>query len=169
MLSACAERPLVFISYSSKQFDLVNKIKEAIDGHFGGRIETWMAAFDMYGAPLTAMGANLKRAAMVMMCVSSSYEASKYCLSEASMGFNANKEMLVLIMEEHYDPTNNETLNPIVTLPMRKECFSAKKIEAALPSIFKEIERGIENRFHFNYFQAIIVLLIISFGKFLLN
>ena len=141
------EKPLIFISYSSMDERLVEKIKGAIDNKYRNKYDTWMAKFDMQGAPLTSMGENLDRASLVILCVSATYEASKYCLSEASMSFNGNKEMIVLIMKENYDPTRNKTLNPIVTLPMRISCFSDKHVEASLEKIFSEIENGIAKWF----------------------
>ena len=129
------------------------KLKGGIDSRLGNRYDTWMSYYNMQGAPLAAMGEYLKKASMVIMCVSFSYEKSEYCLAEASMAMSRNKKRLVLILEEGYDPTRNEILDPIVTLPMRIECSTDKMLENSMEKIIGEIEKGISQRFPFcSYF-----------------
>ena len=106
-----------------------------------------MAFYNMTGSPLTAMGEYLKKASMVIMCVSPSYEESEYCMAEASMAMEFKKKRLVLIMEDHYDPKNNITLHPIVALPMRIPCYNDQLLEGSMEQIFREIESGLAQRF----------------------
>ena len=119
-------------------------LKGYIEDHFGNRVQTWMALADMTGAPVEAMGENVKRADMVIMCVSSAYEKSKYCISEACMAMEQNKNRLVLIMEQGYDPTRNSKMYPIVAEPMRINCYNDKLLTDNLEKIYKEIEKGIQ-------------------------
>ena len=140
---------MIFISYSSKQTERVMKLKSGIDTRHGNRYETWMSYYNMQGAPLTAMGEYLQKASMVIMCVSSSYERSEYCLAEACMAMERNKKRLVLILEKDYYPTRNNTLEPIVARPMRIECTTDEMLENYMEKIFGEIEKAIRERFPF--------------------
>ena len=106
-------------------------------------MNTWMAASDMVGAPLEEMGENVRKASRVILCVSSTYEKSAYCMAEASMAMEYNKNMLVLIMEANYKPKNNPKLHPIVALPMRINCYNDEMLDASMEQIFREIEKGI--------------------------
>ena len=96
----------------------------------------------MVGSPLEAMGENVRKASMVILCVSSTYEKSAYCMAEACMAMEYNKNRLVLIMEENYTPKNNPKLHPIVAMPMRINCYNDKMLDDSLGQIFKEIENG---------------------------
>ena len=95
------------------------------------------------------MGEYLRKASMVIMCVSSTYEKSEYCMAEACMAMSQNKNRLVLILDEDYDPTKNDTLEPIVARPMRIECTTDEMLENTMEKIFGEIEKGISQRFPF--------------------
>ena len=138
---------LIFISYSSKQAESALKLKCYIDSHFGPRVETWLAMSDMVGGPLEAMSDNVKRASMVILCLSSSYEKSEYCLAEACMAMEQKKNRLVLIMEDGYDPKNSSTLFPIVAQPRRIKCYNDKMLQESLELIYREIEISMDLRY----------------------
>ena len=106
-----------------------------------------MAAYNMVTTPLRAMSKYIKKADMVILCVSSGYEKSEYCVTEASMAMEYKKKRLVLIMEENYDPKKNEVLHPIVALPLRIKCGNDKQLEDSLEMIFKGIEAGLDQWF----------------------
>ena len=111
----------------------------------------------MVGAPLAAMGEYLEKASMVLLCVSSTYERSEYCMAEAAMSMYLNKKRLVLIMEDKYDPTKNKTLHPVVSVPMRINCFNANMLDASLIQILREIENAIGqgyDLFHFFLYRT---------------
>ena len=140
------ERKLIFISYSSKQTDPVQKIKRAIDGHLGNRYTTWMAIENMVGPPSTAMGVNVRDASLVILCLSSSYEQSEYCRAEAHLAMRFKKKRLVLVMEDKYDPMKNPTLSPILAEPRSFKCYNDELINSSIEKILLEIEQALGKR-----------------------
>ena len=135
--------PLIFISHARGQVERAQKLESSIRNHFGNRVHTWLDAYHMVGDPLQAMGEYVRKATLVILCVSSTYEKSEYCMAEAGMAMELKKKRLVLIMEANYDPTKNPKLHSIISGPMRINCCNDQELEGSQGKIFKEIEKHI--------------------------
>ena len=105
-----------------------------------------MAKYDMHGAPSTAMAEFVRKASLVMLCVSASYDESQYCRAEANMAMQLRKKLVVLVVDEKYDPMKSDKLFSILAEPMRINCCNDMQLVENTGKIFIEIEKAMNDR-----------------------
>ncbi|XP_072021923.1 uncharacterized protein [Amphiura filiformis] len=91
----------VMISYQWDVQDRMLLLKDKLQ-RAGYRV--WMDVDKMEGSILQSMGEAVENAAVVLMCISSKYQNSISCRTEAEYAFKKNRSIIPLMAENH-DPT----------------------------------------------------------------
>ena len=134
----------IFFSYRSKDEARVDEFRDMLIEHYkqaGTTIHVWMAKYDMAGSPAEEMSKNLKKSDIVILFLSQDYEKSQYCMAEANMAYQRNKPLVVLLMQQNYDPTENDELFTIISRSLRHRAYDKTSLVAEKDKIFMEVDK----------------------------
>ena len=89
--------PWIMISYNWGHQETVLEFREALRAN---GFPVWIDVEQMNGSTLEAMAEAVEGAAVILMCMSKAYQASRNCRSEAEYAFTMKKPIIPIKMEE---------------------------------------------------------------------
>eukprot|EP00051_Salpingoeca_urceolata_P035300 m.29077 g.29077 ORF g.29077 m.29077 type:complete len:818 (-) comp9044_c0_seq1:266-2719(-) len=127
----------VMISYCWNDQAVVRDINAKI-GAYG--INTWIDVEQMQGSTLSAMSAAVEQASVILVCVSSSYQESRACRSEAEYAYVCQKRIVPLKVEEGFVPTG--WLGILIGSKLWFELGSQLSTDQTVEALVRELEHG---------------------------
>jgi len=91
----------VFISYQHLYQDYAIYLRDALQSQ---GFQTWIDVDDMVGSTLDRMAEAVQNAAVVIMCMSESYKASKNCKKEIGFAARKHKPIIPICFETGFKP-----------------------------------------------------------------